>query len=185
MSETADKRRRADLDLFILALISSGISTPYQLQKLAGLSQGATVPTLQRLVDAGYAHRGRPGARGRTEYRVTSQGNVALRSGWQRLVDGGPSGDSDSDLRVALLALWSGRCSLAVDFLIQSAEMTLKAAQATEALLGVDDAPPLARWYRELRNTVTKAQVMAESKALRTIAGSLPRGSGRKNDRRR
>jgi DNA-binding PadR family transcriptional regulator len=185
MSETADKRRRADLDLFILALIDSGVSTPYQLQKLAGLSQGATVPTLKRLVDARYVRQGPPGARGRTEYRVTSQGNFALRSGWQRLVDGGPSGDPDSDLRIALLALWSGRRSLAVDFLIQSAEMKLKAAQATEALLGLDDDPPLARWYRELRNTVTKAQVMAESKALRTAAGNLPRSSARKKDRRR
>jgi hypothetical protein len=44
MSKTRDKRRRTDLDAFILALIDSGISTPYEFQKLASLSQGATIP---------------------------------------------------------------------------------------------------------------------------------------------
>jgi hypothetical protein len=47
MSETRDKRRRTDLDIFILALIDSGVSTPYEFQKAAGLSQGATIPALQ------------------------------------------------------------------------------------------------------------------------------------------
>jgi hypothetical protein len=60
MSETRDKRRRIDLDLFALALIS----TPYELQKAAGLSQGATVPALQRLLAARLVRQGKPGARG-------------------------------------------------------------------------------------------------------------------------
>jgi hypothetical protein len=40
---TRDKRRRTDLYLFGLALIDRGVSTPYELQKAAGLSQGATI----------------------------------------------------------------------------------------------------------------------------------------------
>ncbi len=44
MSQTSDKRRRTELDLFMLALINGGITTPYALQKSAGLSQGATIP---------------------------------------------------------------------------------------------------------------------------------------------
>jgi hypothetical protein len=43
MSGTRDKRRRTDLDLFILALIDSGVSTPCEFQMAAGLSQGATM----------------------------------------------------------------------------------------------------------------------------------------------
>src|SRR5581483_3908871 len=31
MSQTGDKRRRGDLDLFVLALINSGVSTAYEL----------------------------------------------------------------------------------------------------------------------------------------------------------
>ena len=37
MSETRDKRRRTDLDLFVLALIADGISTPYKLQRSASV----------------------------------------------------------------------------------------------------------------------------------------------------
>ena len=43
MSETRDKRRRTDLDLFVLALIDGGVSTPYELQKAAGLSPAFAV----------------------------------------------------------------------------------------------------------------------------------------------
>jgi hypothetical protein len=60
MSEIRDKRRRTDLDLFVLALIDSGISTPYELQKDAGLSPGATIPALQRLLEAGFVRQGKP-----------------------------------------------------------------------------------------------------------------------------
>jgi hypothetical protein len=58
MSETRDKRRRTDLDLFVLALIDSGVSTPYEFQKAAGHSQGATIPALQRLLDARLVRQG-------------------------------------------------------------------------------------------------------------------------------
>jgi DNA-binding PadR family transcriptional regulator len=184
MSKTADKRRRADLDLFVLALIESGLTTPYEFQKFAGISQGASIPALRRLVKAGYVHQGRPGVRRRKDYRVTLQGEATLRNGWQDLVKGGPSGDPDSDLRVALLALRSGQRSVAVSFLIESTEIRLAAAQTIESLQNLDDAPRLARSYRELRYAVTKAQVMAESKALRTIAGNLPRSSALNTDRR-
>jgi hypothetical protein len=47
MSETRDKRRRTDLDLFVLA---------------------------QRLVEAGFVRQGKPGARGRTDHTITSAG---------------------------------------------------------------------------------------------------------------
>ena len=70
MSETRDdKRRRIDLDLFVLALIDGGVSTPYELQKAAGLSQGATIPALQRLLAARFVRQGKPGARGRIDTR--------------------------------------------------------------------------------------------------------------------
>src|SRR5580658_8867401 len=98
MSETPDKRRRTDLDLFVLALIDSGVSTPYELQKSAGLSQGATIPALLRLLEAGVVRQGKPGARGRADYKVNAAGRKVLKTGWRRLVEAGPSGDIDSDL---------------------------------------------------------------------------------------
>lgn len=51
VSETRDKRRRSDLDLFVLALIASAVSTLYSLKTTADLSPGATIPVLRRLLE--------------------------------------------------------------------------------------------------------------------------------------
>ena len=151
MSETPDKRRRTDLDLFVLALIDGGVSTPYELQKEAGLSQGATIPALQRLLEARFVRRRKPGARGRTDYKVTATGKKLMRGGWLPLIETGPSGDLDSDLRVALLAIWgSGDRRLAAGFLRQSADVKMESVAAAE--LTSDAAAPLARWYTDLRS---------------------------------
>jgi hypothetical protein len=175
MSQIPDKRRRTDLDLFILALIDSEISTPYEFQKAAGLSQGATVPALQRLLDAQLVRQGRPGARGRTDYKVSAAGKRALRDGWQALIEAGPSGDPDSDLRVALLAmLGSGNRLLAAAFLRKSADERVESL-ATDLTPGSDDLPPLARWYTDLRSNTAKALLTAESQAIRAMAEALPK----------
>src|ERR1700749_923621 len=92
MAETGDKPRRTDLDLFVLALIDSGVSTPYELQKAAGLSQGATIPALQRLLDARLVRQAKPGARGRTDYQTTAAGKRLMKNGWLALIEKGPSG---------------------------------------------------------------------------------------------
>jgi DNA-binding PadR family transcriptional regulator len=185
MSETPDKRRRTDLDLFILALIDGGVSTPYELQKAAGLSQGATIPALQRLLEARLVRQGKPGARGRTDYKVSAAGKKLLRDGWLPLIEAGPSGDVDSDLRVALLAIrGSGDRRLAVDFLRQSGDKKIESMAPIE--LTSDAAAPLARWYADLRSETAKTVVRAESEAIRAMAGSLPRslnGKPRRNSR--
>ena len=176
MAETRDKRRRTDLDLFILALIDSGISTSYELQKTAGLSQGATIPALQRLLDAQFVRQGKPGARGRTDYQVTVAGRRLLKDGWLGLIEDGPSGDIDSDLRVALLALLgSGDRRLAADFLRQSADKKMESLAAAQPIGDLDKLPPLPRLYSELRSSTTKALLKAESAAIRSIADALPR----------
>lgn len=176
MSETHDKRRRTDLDLFVLALIDGGISTPYQLQKGAGLSQGASVPALQRLLDGGFVRQGKAGARGRTDYRVTVAGKKLLKNGWRALIEDGPSGDLDSDLRVALLALWGGGDRrLAAEFLRQSADKKTASMAVTEQGGDSGALAPLGRWYSELRSASAKALLTAESAAIRAVADALPR----------
>jgi DNA-binding PadR family transcriptional regulator len=176
MSETRDKRRRTDLDLFILALIDGGVSTPYELQKTAGLSQGATIPTLKRLLEAGLVRQGKPGARGRTAYKVTAGGKRLVRDGWLPLIAAGPSGDMDSDLRVALLAIWgSGDRRLAADFLRQSAGKKTESIAAAELTSNPGAVAPLARWYTDLRSETAKALLSAESEAIHAMADSLPR----------
>jgi DNA-binding PadR family transcriptional regulator len=175
MSETRDRRRKSDLDLFVLALINSGVSTPYTLQKEAGLSPGAAIPVIQRLLQAGLIRQGKPGLRGRTECRITASGRNQLKSGWRSLIDEGPSGDLDADLRVALLAISEGNAySAAVQMLKRSAAKLLDMGQA---LSSDKPAAPvgLAGLYRELRSVSVKALLDGQATAAKTIADSLPR----------
>jgi DNA-binding PadR family transcriptional regulator len=176
MSETRDKRRRTDLDLFVLALVDSGVSTPYELQKAAGLSQGATIPALHRLLDVRLVRQGKPGARGRTDYQATAAGKKLLKEGWLALIEEGPSGDADSDLRVALLALSaSGDRRQAADFLRRSADRKMESIGAPEPIDDLSALAPLARWYSELRSSAARTLLTAESSTIRAMAEALPR----------
>jgi len=176
MSKTPDKRRRTDLGLFVLALIDGGVSTPYELQKAAGLSQGATIPTLQRLLKARLVRQGKPGARRRTGYKVTTVGKRLLKDGWLPLVEAGPSGDLDSDLRVALLAIWeSGDRRLAAAFLRKSGDKKMESIATPELSGDSGEVAPLARWYTDLRSETAKSLLTAECSVIRAMADSLPR----------
>jgi DNA-binding PadR family transcriptional regulator len=181
VSETRDKRRRNDLDLFVLALIDSGISTPYDFQKAAGLSQGATIPALRRLLDARFIVEAKPGPRGRTDRKITAEGRRCLKRSWKDLIDDGPSGNLDADLRVALLALWVGdNRRLAVDFLRQSAVQRLESIGANEEPDQTASASQLAFWYRKLRSASAQALLKGESDATLGMANALPRSASGK-----
>jgi hypothetical protein len=175
MSEPRDKRRRNDLDLFVLALIDSGISTPYALQKEAGLSPGATIPAIQRLLLAGHVRQRRASLRGKTEHRVTAAGRKHLTQGWYPLIEKGPTGDLDADLRIALVALCvGGKHKLAVDFLRQSAEKMLKSSEAESAEYTPEAPSQLASWYRKLRGAAAKALLEEQSAAVLVMADRFP-----------
>lgn len=176
VSETRDKRRRSDLDLFVLALIESGLSTPYELKTAADLSPGATIPALRPLVADGLVVQGKPGARGRTAHEITAEGRRRLKDGWRELIDLGPSGDLDADLRVALLALWIGRDRrLAAGFLRQAAAQRLNSVDRIKCPGKPASIPPLALSYRRLRSASAAAMVKGESAAALAMAKALPR----------
>jgi hypothetical protein len=126
------------------------------------------------LLAARLVRQGKPGARGRTDYKATAAGKKLLRDGWLPLIEAGPSGDLDSDLRVALLAIrGSGDRKLAVDFLRRTGDKKMESIATIE--LTSDAAAPLARWYADLRSETAKAVLRAESEAIRAMADSLPR----------
>jgi len=185
MPEARDKRRKTDLDLFVLALVDGGVSTPYALQMSAGLSPGASIPALQRLTEAGLVLQGKPGSRGRTEHRVTPAGKKLLKTGWRSLIEEGPSGDLDSDLRVALLALAGGERRLAKGFLERSAARKLESISALERPDESDSLPPLAYWYRELRSASARVMLKGGSAAALAMAEALPRKLKKSNRRTR
>ena len=175
MSATGDRRRRSDLDLFVLALVEEGVSTPYRMQVDAGLSQGATIPTLRRLVAAKWIRQSRPGSRGRMEYRITAAGRRRLGNGWRELIDFGPVGDLDTDLRAALLALFVGGQRIpAAQFLRASADkrqQTIKHAPESSEQPGQS---LLAASYQRLRAEAVQSLAEAETTAILTVAGRLP-----------
>jgi hypothetical protein len=181
VSEIRDKRCRGDLDLFVLALIASGVATPYELKTAAGLSPGATIPALARLLEAGFVLQGKPGRRGRADHKITADGRRCLKSGWKELIDDGPSGDLDADLRVALLAVWlGGDRRLGADFLRQSAGKKLDAICKIEESDEASAFPLLALWYKRLRAASAEALIKGESAAALAMAKALPRAaSGR------
>jgi len=170
--ERRDKRRRSDLDLFVLALIECGLATPYEFQIRAGLSPGATIPALRRLVAGGWASRAKPGPRGRTEHRITLAGRRHLESSWRQLIEQGASGDVDADLRVALLALFiGGDRKIAVEFLRGAAE---KRASVGHGRDQEPTHPPIAALYRRLRSEASKAVIRAEAAGILTVSNRLP-----------
>jgi hypothetical protein len=174
MHGRADKRHRADLDLFILALIGDGVSTPYALQREAGISQGASVPVLRRLSAARWIRHKTAGPRGRTDYSLTAAGKKAVMLGCKTLVESGPTGDFDSDLRIALLVIWAGGDRrIAQSFLRQVGDMKMESVAATK--LTSDAVAPLARWYTDLRSSAGKALLAAEADAIRVVVDSLPK----------
>lgn len=185
MSQTRDKRRRIDLDLFVLALIESGLSTPYDLQKAASLSPGATIPALQRLLESGFVRQGKPGSRGRTDHRITPAGKKLLKTGWRDLIEDGPSGNMDADLRISLLALSvAGNRRLAKEFLEQSAAKKVAVLDALEDSTDCASGSLLADWYTKLRSEPGKMILKAESAATLRMAEALPRIVPTKSRRR-
>jgi len=92
------------------------------------------------------------------------------------LIEAGPSGDLDSDLRVALLVIWgSGDRWLAADFLRQSADKKTGSIAAAELTGNPGAVVPLARWYTDVRSGAAKALLTAECSVIGAMADSLPR----------
>jgi hypothetical protein len=127
--------------------------------------------------EGGLVLQEKAGPRGRTGHRITAEGRRYLNKGWKDLVEDGPSGDLDADLRVALLAIWvGGDRQLAADFLRQSANHKLKSIGETEEPIKLASLPPLALWYMRLRSASAAALIKGESAAALAMAKSLPRG---------
>jgi DNA-binding PadR family transcriptional regulator len=176
-----DKRSRPDLELFVLALVQRGVNTPYLLLS-AGISQGAALPVLGRLESSGYVRRGKPGLRGRTEFEISVAGHRYLQAGWRPLLESPVSGDIETILRAASLAVFSGADRKVVTAYLKSAadakaaDSKLRKAEAEEAKPSLPAKPDagLYTWMLALHATTRLA---AEAKVLRQLAIALNRRS--------
>lgn len=172
MSTTSNigKRGRTDLELFILALVSRDIATPYELQSTAGISPGASIPALGRLDAAGYVSKGQEAARGRVAYHVTSRGKKHLESSWRALLES-PDGDMDVVLRTACIALLMGQSKqVIVNYLLKASNRrTTKPEAPLFNPPGLRD-PGLYPWMRQIGEP---ARVASEAAVLKKIASLL------------
>jgi hypothetical protein len=136
------------------------------------------------LFAAGFVRQGKPGSRGRTNHSLTPAGKKFLKSGWRILIEDGPSGDLDADLRIALLVLWAGgKRQLATDFLQQSASKKLESIEWMQAEEESSSISSIANWYARLRSSSTKALLKAESAAASEMVEALPRKLSTKSRR--
>jgi DNA-binding PadR family transcriptional regulator len=175
VSEIRDHRRRNDLDLFVLALLDAGISTPYDLQHLAGLSPGASIPALRRLAERKLVISGKAGVRGRVGHKPTAAGLRHLQEAWRGLIETGPTGDLDSDLRMAVIALVVGRDrSLATGFLRESAARMRRSAKSMKRTSEATAPLGLADCYRNLRAIAAESLLEGRAAAASKLAGMLP-----------
>jgi DNA-binding PadR family transcriptional regulator len=169
------------LDVFILSMLDRGAQTPYELQRTAGLSQGAAVPSLRRLLDAklvtredGLAATNRP----RHEYRLTPEGKKAARSGWKAHFQETSSGsDLDSLLRIVDMAIHYGADKAKIKSFLKHAaksrELMAEKAGLTERGFTSSDKAS----YMRMRAYCDAARLGSEGEALLRLAA--PFGSKR------
>ncbi len=93
---------------------------------------------------------------------MSASGKRLLEDGWQTLIDPGPTGDLDSDLRVALGVMWGGGDQwLAAGFLMGSADKKLEAIPVVGATDHTDPVVPLARRFTDPQVRTMKALLEA------------------------
>jgi DNA-binding PadR family transcriptional regulator len=169
-----DKRTRSDLELFILALLQTGVNTPYKLHAEANISPGASIPVFSRLEKSGYVRRGKPGARGKAEYVITATGRQYLKGGWRPLLEDSVSSDVDAILRVAALAILSGADRrLVTDYLLRAAAEKIQTSKLRQA----GSSKPVNRngagLYQRMRSEYSSAKLSSEAKVLHKLAVRL------------
>lgn len=162
-----------DLDLFVLALVQSGMATTYDLKSKAGLSVGSTSPILARLEQAGLleapkAERGR----GVRRFSITKEGRKHLSAGWEELLQRRPT-DIDEILRITYITWVMGSPEMAGAFVENSAAGLKYLAETRQAevnqlrsALGGQVGGQAFRW---LRAGADAARLQAQAEALKQL----------------
>jgi DNA-binding PadR family transcriptional regulator len=173
-SKLPDKRSRKDLELFLLALVSRGIVTPYDLKMSAAISPGASIPALNRLETAGHLQKGEGGPRNRQEYQITRKGAALLQSSWRDLLQAPPGSDLEVTLRIASLALFMGEPKRSVsEYLLRAAEAMKKTVeQKTRTPESGKSPEQLFQWMRQI---AISNRSETDASMLRKIARTISR----------
>jgi DNA-binding PadR family transcriptional regulator len=164
-------RPASNLELFILAMIEQGVSTPYELQSTAGISVGASIPALRRLEKHGYVRRAEASARRKQPFTITAAGSKWLKSRWKACVSGAPPLEMDGLLRVAFLAWIQADKARAVRVLKNAARARPSDSRAKENVGGFGKPGPAE--FRAVQADWKQARVAAERQFLLGLARAL------------
>jgi DNA-binding PadR family transcriptional regulator len=164
------------LELFILSCFDRGLATPYDLQRHASLSLGATSPALKRLKKDGLLTRavGTNGTkRPRHNYTLSSEGKNAAQQEWKTyLTDSTPPSDLDSVLRIYEMAVHYKASRPSIEAFLRRA---IEARRYSIAVLDVascggQSVVDLIR-YPRLRAQFERARLSSEMTTLTEILG--------------
>jgi DNA-binding PadR family transcriptional regulator len=181
MTSKTDKRAREDLDLFLLGLIKGGIATPYRMQTAAGISQGASLQSLNRLSARKLIRATEAGPRGRVDFHLTSAGRRWLERECAGLLTADSSGDLDSVLRKGLLvAFIAGNRARAIQILREAADERLRRGSLPNAMNSQESQNEIATVYKQVRQDHATSVLKAEADVLQAIAVQLSQKTGRK-----
>jgi DNA-binding PadR family transcriptional regulator len=177
---------RSNLELFVLALVQGGHSTPYELKTRAGLSLGSTVPVLARLEKDTLVKASEPGLRRSRKYSITAKGAKVLTQGWAEQLATRPN-DVDSILRIAFLAWLNGDKLACAKFMERSAESlrgwsTSRSAEADRLSASTGEKPD-GDAFMWLRTYCEAARAGAEAAALVELADRINKKSSEKKQK--
>jgi DNA-binding MarR family transcriptional regulator len=166
------------LELFILSCIDRGYGTPYAMQREAGLSLGATSPTLPKLAKQGLVRRetGRTATnRPKHEYALTATGKEKARQGWKAYLesDAKPPADLDALLRLVDMAQHYGAEPAQLAVLMKDAAVA-RGQLAKKYSLDFSETKAKAVFgYRNIRAKLDALRYKAEADGLASLAENL------------
>jgi DNA-binding PadR family transcriptional regulator len=165
----------SSLDVFLLALVDSGVATVYSMREQAGISVGASRPALQRLKKLGFVEEGEVEARNKLKFRLTRRGRHAIVAGLSHLLEEfrvTPPSDTESILRIASLAASAGEKLAAARLLKEAAEECKRRAREFEET-APDTTSGVAGAYQSMMASCSAAHFQAVSRALSDLAVDL------------
>jgi DNA-binding PadR family transcriptional regulator len=165
-------RLLSSLDVFLLALINSGVTTVYAIREQAGISVGASRPALQRLKKLGLVEEGEVEARNKIAFRLTRRGRRAKVVGFNRLLEefrSNPPSEPESILRIAALAISEARSFEARGLFRKAAEEFRRRSGEYEQAM-MDPGSGVAGTYLLYTAAFSSAQLQAVSSLFGDLA---------------
>ena len=166
------------LECFILSLLDRGLETPYDLQRVGGISIGSSLPALRRLELALCIKRKAVtsvGNRVRHGYRLLAEGKRLARDGWRLHLQDDGTKDIEAIFRLVDIAHFQkAEPSLMAILLEPAIAARTHRARKTHAKSRESSGLDM---YRTLREDWNMARLAAEGKFLAGLANSISRSA--------